>query len=239
MTQKRRILKTRLLSGYLLVILWLSAIIKVLAFVGLTIGLILMSYLKDNSLVSESSRTAQKSYTSEWNRFFFWIIILHVAVLVTVWFYRTYKNLQTLGVRTRYMPLWAPFSFFIWGINLFMPYQIMQEIWTKIQQVGLDKEKAKYIPRSSSLVVVWWVAWVLFVAIILIAYLPPWLGVKLHLGLGSIFVVPVVLHNTYVLSAILDITLLALITQIRWHEKQAFKRLRARKKAQIDKTNTV
>ena len=232
MTRKTRILKTQLLSGYLLIVLWLSAIIKVLSLAGISIAVILLAYLKEDTLATESSRNIQKGYSNEWNKFTFWVIILHIAVLVIVWFYRTYKNLQILGIRTRYTSLWAPFSFFVWGVNLFMPYQIMQEIWTKIQRVGLDKEKAKYTPRSSTLVVVWWIAWLLFVAIILIAYLPPWLGVKLNLGMVGIIVIPIVIHNTYVLSAILDITLLALITQIRWHETQAIKRLRARKQAQ-------
>lgn len=232
MTKKKSLLKTRFLSGYLVFVLWVSSIFKVLVLVGLSMVMFITTYFGDQSLASTSAQQAQSSYSDEWIRFLSWAFTIHLAVLILVWFYRVYKNLHTLGIRTKYAPLWAPFSFFIWGFNFFVPYQVMQEIWVKTQRIGLSKEKARYVPRSSSLVVVWWVAWVLYSLLIVVVYVLPMLGVKPKLGLGSFLVVPIVINNIFLLSTIADITLLALITQIRWFEKDAKRRIRELKAPQ-------
>lgn len=232
MTTKKSLLKTTFLSGYLILVLWASSIFKVLVLAGLSMAIFISSYFGDQSLTSSSTSQAQSSYSDEWIRFFFWAFTIHLVVLVLVWFYRVYKNLHTMGIRTRYAPLWAPFSFFIWGFNFFVPYQVMQEIWVKTQRIGLSKEKARYVPHSSSLVVVWWVAWVLYSLLIVVVYVLPMLGIKPQLGFGAFVIVPIIVNNIFLLSTILDITLLALITQIRWFEKDARRRIRELKAQQ-------
>ncbi|WP_299464231.1 DUF4328 domain-containing protein [uncultured Microscilla sp.] len=229
MTKKRRLLKTQLLSGYLSVVLWISSIFKVLVLIGVALAFFLSSYMKSNELANTSSQGVQKGYSDEWVKFFIWAFSIHLVVLILVWFYRVYKNLQIIGIHTKYSPLWAPFSFFVWGFNLFVPYQVMQEVWAKTQRIGLSKEKARYIPQSSSLVVIWWVTWVLYTGLFIIVYVPPMFGIRPQLGMSAIIVLPIIINNIFLLSTILDITLLALITQIRRFEQAAIQRLRALK----------
>ncbi|EAY26678.1 DUF4328 domain-containing protein [Microscilla marina] len=235
MTKKRRLLKTRLLSGYLLFALWLSSAFKVLVIILMAWSLLVVSYFGFSSeiAITPDTKEIEKKYSDE-GIMFSLFFTMHLAVLITLWIYRIYKNLRTQGISTKYSPKWATFSFFILGVNFFVPYRVMQEIWVKTQHIGLAKEKVDYIPRSSTLVVVWGVTWVLYVIILTAACVPPMFGIKYQFGFGALFIIPVMINNIFILSTTLDITLLAFITQIRRFEKKAMQRIKALEAQQQD-----
>lgn len=97
------------------------------------------------------------------------IAVLHLIVLITLaivfiqWFRRAYYNLhQTDEFSLKYTEGWAAGAWFVPFINLVRPYEIMSEIWNKIQVVEEGEEgwdtKSQ---REGKQLVGWW--WGLFI----------------------------------------------------------------------------
>lgn len=84
----------------------------------------------------------------------FWITV----VIFLIWVYRAYKNLIGLGADgLSSSPGWAVGSWFVPVVNIFKPYQIMQEIWTNSdpdyeEEFGFLSEQG----AGTSLVGYWW-----------------------------------------------------------------------------------
>jgi phage FluMu protein Com len=92
-------------------------------------------------------------------------IVLRVATAVPflMWLYRSYANLTALGAQgLAFSPGWTVGYFFIPIVNLFRPYQVLQETWK-----GSDPDYAstnsmawKAAP-GSALVGLWWALWLI------------------------------------------------------------------------------
>lgn len=87
---------------------------------------------------------------------FFFVISLVAASYFIKWMYNAYFNLHAIKkVQLKYKKEWAIAGWFIPVVNLFMPFQIVQEIFLKTQQATLGSK-----PVHSSAKVGWW--WALF-----------------------------------------------------------------------------
>lgn len=90
---------------------------------------------------------------------------IHIALLILsvivwlAWTWRAYRNLQLVGSRqTDTSPGWAVGYWFIPIINLFKPFQITKELWSRSAQgnhSGLNRDKP-----DASLVGFWWIVWI-------------------------------------------------------------------------------
>jgi len=87
------------------------------------------------------------------------LLILSVIVWLA-WTWRAYRNLQLVGSQqTDTSPGWAVGYWFIPFINLYKPFQITKELWSRSAQgnhSGLDRDKP-----DASLVGFWWIVWII------------------------------------------------------------------------------
>lgn len=84
------------------------------------------------------------------------VMTIITATFFIMWFRRAYFNLHTLKVNLQYTEGWAAGSWFVPILNLFRPYQIMEEIWVNTQ-VQIDKPEEE--PKI--LLGVWWGLWII------------------------------------------------------------------------------
>jgi uncharacterized protein DUF4328 len=80
-------------------------------------------------------------------------LIIYIAAIVffIMWFRRAYNNLQAAGVRILHAEGWAAGCWFVPILNLFRPYQIMEEIWEQTQNLIGNSPLA-----SKSIIGFWW-----------------------------------------------------------------------------------
>lgn len=102
-----------------------------------------------------------------------------VTIVWFMWIYRTYRNLPALGAAgLRYSPGWAVGYYFIPILNLFRPYQVMQETW-KASDVRYDAE-TNWQSLSVPALLGWW--WAVHLVSTVVG---PGMILGLGLGLGS------------------------------------------------------
>lgn len=79
---------------------------------------------------------------------------LFIAVVAwSMWVHRAYSNLpEMFGIPIDHTPGWAPGSFFIPFVNIFLPYKITQEIWDKIAPTEMVGQRGW--------LVFWWACWI-------------------------------------------------------------------------------
>jgi hypothetical protein len=100
-------------------------------------------------------------------------LYLATAVAFLVWFYRTRKNLSALGgFGFKHSPGWAVGGFFTPGLNLFLPMQVMREIWHASNPARLESDESASGPAERNrlgtpLLVGWW--WALFIGMNVLA----------------------------------------------------------------------
>jgi Domain of unknown function (DUF4328) len=98
------------------------------------------------------------------------------AVMFLIWLRRAYQNLKPLGGEPRYSSAWTVGAFLVPVVNLFLPFQIFQEIWRASDPETIAVSGAKpvtaFIEDSSKslLVVIWWGLWLLTVMNLVVAY---------------------------------------------------------------------
>jgi hypothetical protein len=84
------------------------------------------------------------------------LIYLSTVVTFSIWLYRSYRNIASFGYRAAYSSGMAVGSFFIPIVNLFLPYQIVKELWQK----SVSAEEAALAPSSvPSWFPLWWFFW--------------------------------------------------------------------------------
>lgn len=84
------------------------------------------------------------------------ITIIAAAVYFIRWFRRAYFNLQEVGASLEYEDSMASYGWMIPFINLWRPFTMMKEIWTKTQ------EHASYEKiESTGIVGIWWTFWII------------------------------------------------------------------------------
>lgn len=104
------------------------------------------------------------------------VAFLAAGAVFLAWLHRVYKNLKPLGAEPRYAPGLAVGAFVIPLVNLFLPFQIVQEIWRASDPETVAAGGAKGLnmvveeSSKSLLVVVWWGLWLLTIVNLVIAY---------------------------------------------------------------------
>jgi hypothetical protein len=89
------------------------------------------------------------------------VVSLTTIVLFLMWIHRAYRNLKPLRAKgLQYSPGWAVGAWFIPFANLFIPFRITRELWSKS-----DVETAEFGFLSSDSAVpsffgYWWACWV-------------------------------------------------------------------------------
>ncbi len=86
------------------------------------------------------------------------IIVFICSILSFIaWFYRAYKNLHKIKSPLGYKPGWAIGVWFVPILNLFAPYNIMQELYDEAKKF-LTKKEHEYADKiKTNFIVVWWV----------------------------------------------------------------------------------
>jgi hypothetical protein len=121
---------------------------------------------------------------------------LAVGVLLIVWLFRAYKNLQRLGVwRLRYDPGWVVGAWFIPFFNLWRPKQILNDVWRGSEPAPGPRRLEDH-PRVGAVVHLWWAGWVLVSTLV---------GVDL-----------IVTEWAYTLPGQKDATIFAIVTDAVW-----------------------
>jgi hypothetical protein len=153
-----------------------------------------------------------------------WVSIGTVITFL-LWVYVSHANLARMGVEgCRYSPGWAIAYFFIPIVNLFRPFQAMNELWKASDEHAPGDADAAWRNIRSSTIITWW--WVIFVLLCVmgIEFLPKPLSVFAGFGDApwyiSIIAAVLVLYN--ILAIIAAVLAISMIRRIRERQCVAF-----------------
>lgn len=106
-------------------------------------------------------------HSATWTMCFVSVISIGVLLTVSAWIAQVHVHLGLFSVEgNRYSPTWAAGSFFIPILNLFMPYQMMQELWRASTPQGNLRDKLSWKANADSNLVFWW--WAVALLILLV-----------------------------------------------------------------------
>jgi hypothetical protein len=90
-------------------------------------------------------------------------VIVFIAIVFLIWFYRAFKNLVLGGVSNlRFSPAWAVGGFFIPFAFFVIPYMVMSELWKGSFALVDEGSKATWRDRPlGGNVVSWWALFLL------------------------------------------------------------------------------
>jgi hypothetical protein len=142
------------------------------------------------------------------------------GIVMLVWFYRAYRNLEVLGCIGRSMtPGWAVGYFFIPIANLFRPYQAAQEIWKGSDPACLDDYEWTHQP-GSALILFWWL-------VRIGGFVVDRIGASMlqSTQLEGLIAGLKVLMAAYALGAVVDVLLIAMVLRINRRQDRKYDRL--------------
>jgi uncharacterized protein DUF4328 len=86
-----------------------------------------------------------------------------VFIICLYWFYRATKNVHRFGAKGTFSPRMAVIWWFVPILNLWKPYQVVQQIWkaSNPQTVLSNGTEWKNL-ASSNVVKLWWILWISF-----------------------------------------------------------------------------
>ena len=167
---------SRRLANLLMAVLAVNIVLQLVA-IGLTFMHIDLLYkiMEETTAVARAQQQAGEARAAVM-RIMQLATFAVAAVAFLIWLYRAYKNLKPLGAEPRYSPAWAVGAFIVPLVNLFLPFQIVQEMWRASDPDTIAVTGAKplnIITEDSSkslLVVVWWGLWLLTIINLVLAY---------------------------------------------------------------------
>jgi len=87
------------------------------------------------------------------------------ALAFVLWTYAARSNLRALGARRLdYTTAWSVAGWWVPGLNVVRPYQVLREIWKASDPTTTDRFAWKQA-RTPALLILWWVSFVGFVAL--------------------------------------------------------------------------
>jgi hypothetical protein len=87
------------------------------------------------------------------------------ALAFVLWTYAVRSNLRALGARRlEYTTAWSVAGWWVPGLNVVRPFQVLREIWKASDPITTDRFAWKR-SRTPALLVFWWTAFVGFVAL--------------------------------------------------------------------------
>lgn len=135
------------LTKYTVLALWLLVLMSVVAVISDSMQLNLLNNIKTiTAIVAESNDTRVLIV----NRIYIAMSVIAWA-MVLMWTYRTNKNCRGFGAQgMRFTPGWTVGWHFVPVMNLFRPYQVMQEIWK------VSTDPVTWQKQAGSLLIKWW-----------------------------------------------------------------------------------
>ena len=110
----------------------------------------LLREIQDGKIPSISRAAANDDRQRAVSSLYF-LTFVSTAVSFCFWIHRVTRNLGPLGnAEQRFSPRWAVIWWFLPLMQLFRPYQVVREVWTKSHAV----------PRGTTLLWLWWAAWI-------------------------------------------------------------------------------
>jgi hypothetical protein len=83
------------------------------------------------------------------------------AIPFLMWLYRSHRNLKALGAAPlQYTPGWTIGGWFIPIGNLFIPYQVVQEVHRGSDPAGFGESQFVRLGQRSVVVMGWWFCWI-------------------------------------------------------------------------------
>lgn len=135
------------LTKYTVFALWLLVLMSVVAVISDSIQLYLLDNIKTISPIVAAGNDLRVLVVNR----------LHIAisviawVMMLMWTYRANKNCRGFGAQgMRFTPGWTVGWHFVPGMNLFRPYQVMQEIWK------VSADPVAWQKQAGSLLIKWW-----------------------------------------------------------------------------------
>jgi hypothetical protein len=88
-----------------------------------------------------------------------YLIVAVQVILLLIWFYRAYRNLQALGAtELQFTPRWAIIWWFVPILNFWKPYQITVEIIKSSDpSIGSTNSSDRSSLLEPPLVLIWWI----------------------------------------------------------------------------------
>lgn len=104
---------------------------------------------------------------------FLLILVIASVVMFIRWFRRAYYNLDVLTNECMYDSSWSAKGWFIPFMNLYVPYQIMKELYEKTDRYLMEKYLSQemtepYTDRLNTGILKWW--WALAIIVFLFVY---------------------------------------------------------------------
>lgn len=83
------------------------------------------------------------------------------AVTFIMWFRRAYYNLHQTPIPLSYSERWAAIGWFVPIMNLFVPFQIMKDLYQKTNIIFQQNLKTCSIQLKTSNLAPWWILWII------------------------------------------------------------------------------
>jgi len=135
------------LTKYTVLALWLLVLMSVVAVISDSMQLNLLDNIKTITAIEAEGNDLRVLVVDR----------IHIAmsviawVMVLMWKYRANKNCRGFGAQgMRFTPGWTVGWHFVPGMNLFRPYQVMQEIWK------VSTDPATWQKQAGSTLIKWW-----------------------------------------------------------------------------------
>ncbi len=87
------------------------------------------------------------------------VISIISFILFTIWFYKSYANLENVVDNLEHKKGWIIGAWFVPIVNLYKPYKIMQDMYLKAQGI-LNYKESYHKDSISTRVIAWW--WALY-----------------------------------------------------------------------------
>ena len=97
------------------------------------------------------------------------LVFVATAIGFLIWLYQVRANLRAFGVRRLSYPRsWVVAGFLIPAVNLFRPYQVVEEVWRASDPASVDPFLWREL-RAPRLVLAWWCAFLAYALIEVLA----------------------------------------------------------------------
>jgi len=142
-------------------LIWIILVIDIFIFVFSVINLYLWMQISNGEEISETLAIICETALNTL-RYLFIASYIVSAVTFICWFRRAYYNLGTITGSTGYGEGWAAGAWFVPIANLFIPYNIMKELYEKTDEYLFFENNETYAENrlTTKYIGWWWGLWV-------------------------------------------------------------------------------
>lgn len=145
-------------SSALVVILWIVLLLEVLIIISSGMQHNLLSTIAGGGYISDEAA----SFNDLRVQLLAVLYLLAYAisgVAFIMWFRRAYFNLHQKVNTLSYGEEWAAGSWFVPFLNLYRPFQIMQELYTETKKYILNRDDSRPMSLANNYLGLWWTLW--------------------------------------------------------------------------------